>query len=392
MSGFYKKLILKKDRDRALEMFHPWIFSGAVKTLPDAANGSIVNVCSEDGTLLGSGFYSDKSQIVCRLFDFSGFSGEFSTSFFKEKILRAYELRKKLIKAGTDCFRLFHSEGDFLPGLIVDIYGNTAVLQVLVVGMELILPIVTETLNELGFNNIYVKNPDNILQKEGVKVEGVISGSVPDNLVVLENNLKFSIDIKNGQKTGFFIDQRDNRQLVRDFSSGRNVLNAFSYTGGFSVYAMAGGASSVTSLDISADAVDLSRANLSLNGFDKNVEFVKEDCFKYLREMEKGRYDLIILDPPAFAKNKNAVNQATRGYKDINLAAFKKAAPGALMFTYSCSQHIDKDLFRKVVFGAARDSGRNVRVIKQLSQSGDHPINIYHPEGEYLKGLMLHIE
>lgn len=425
-------LILKSGRDRSILNRHPWVFSGAVKQEPSARNGEIVQVCDNHGKVLGYGFYSPKSQIRCRMFHFeetgkkksggafsSGafFSGAssaasspgtrasgiasntaplskdyFGKAYWAGKLNAALQLRRSLLAGSeTTCYRLLHAEGDFLPGIIADVYGPVVVVQILNKGMEEVFPHIEAALSAAGFNHIYLKQKENTGFLEEVSLtRGWRTPAVNMPIEVKENGLRFNVDVEAGQKTGFFLDQRDNRELTREVSHGRKVLNAFSYTGAFSVYALAGGAEEVHSVDVSKEAIALAEQNVALNDPKARHTGVVSDCFDYLKTTQED-YDLIILDPPAFAKNARAVPNATRGYKELNLSALRKIRPGGLLFTYSCSQNITSDLFRKVVFGAAVDSGREVRIIRQLSQSDDHPIDICHPEGEYLKGLMLHV-
>ncbi len=389
----YRQIKIKKGRERSLLNRHPWIFSGALAEIPGYENGEIVEVVSLKNEVLGYGFFSPGSQIACRLFEFTSVRiDKFDDKYFPEKITRAALFRKRIIGENTDCYRLINAEGDFFPGVIADVYGNTVVLQVLVKGAELLLDVIADSFESLGFNNICVKNPG-VNEIENVDIPyGFIRGS-GSAVEVIENGLKFIVDPEHGQKTGFFLDQRENRELVRNFSRGRRVLNAFCYTGGFSVYALAGDAELVHSVDISADAIEMTTENIKINSFDKsNHSAIKADCFEYLRTMDDNFYDLIVLDPPAFVKSSRGVERGARGYKDINLSAMKKIRKDSLLFTFSCSHHVTADLFRKIVFSAAADSGRDVRVAAQLSQSKDHPFSIYHPEGEYLKGLLLHID
>jgi 23S rRNA (cytosine1962-C5)-methyltransferase len=392
----YKNLILKSGRDRSVTNRHPWLFSGAIKSMPSAENGDIVAVRDNGHTLLGYGFFSPQSQITCRLFDFSGQEIDFSTStYWHEKLHKAYALRKsQVINPSTDAYRLLHAEGDFLPGIIADVYTDTAVLQLLIKGTEKVLPHLISGLQGLGIRHIYLKNKHSPGFREEVSLpNGFLTGEQGDmHRVIQENGLKFKIDIEKGQKTGFFIDQRDNRDLLKKFTAGKKVLNAFSYTGGFSVYALAGEATMVHSVDISKEATLICSDNVALNfGPAAAHEAITADCFDYLRQTTES-YDVMVLDPPAFAKNARAVPNASRGYKDLNMTAFKKIPAGGVLFTFSCSQNIDKDLFRKIVFSAAADAGRNVRILHQLTQPVDHPVNIFHPEGEYLKGLVLYVE
>jgi len=390
----YRKIKIKKGRERSIRNRHPWIFSGALTSIPEYENGEIVEIISSSDEVLGYGFFSPRSQIVCRVFEFTEKKiAVFENDYFYNKIADALQLRKMLIGKNTDCYRLVNAEGDFFPGLIVDIYGNVAVLQILVKGAELLLELIADSLTGAGFRNICVKNPG-ANEVENVDIPfGFIRGENISNTVVKENGLKFTVDTEHGQKTGFFIDQRENRELLKIFSAGRRVLNAFCYTGGFSVYALAGGAELVHSVDISGDAIEMTSVNIGINSSDRgNHKAIKADCFEYLRSMEENFYDLIVLDPPAFVKSSRGVEKGARGYKDINLSAMRKVKSDSLIFTFSCSHHVNADLFRKIVFSAAADSGRSVRVLAQLSQGKDHPFSIYHPEGEYLKGLLLHVE
>ncbi len=389
-------LELKSGRERSILNRHPWIFSGAVKTLPQAENGDIIEVQDNHHHILGYGFFSPESQIVCRIFEFSNKIQikEFKEEYWFEKIKAAFDLRSRfVISAATNAYRLLHAEGDFIPGVIVDVYNETAVMQLLIKGTENIYPFFVNALKKLGIKHIYLKNKQNTGFLENVHLENNwLTESSEDNIMVNEHQKKFHIDIIHGQKTGFFIDQRENRLLVEQYSKDKSVLNAFSYTGGFSVYALAGGAKEVHSVDASRDAIAIGEKNITLNfGETKKHQSFTVDCFEYLRSVEQI-YDLIILDPPAFAKNAKSVPNASRGYKDLNLLGFKKIKPGGIMFTFSCSGNIDKTLFRQIVFAAAADSHRNIRILHQLTQPVDHPINIYHPEGEYLKGLVLYVE
>lgn len=375
--------------------YHPWIFSGALQAIPPAKNGEIVRVESHKNEFLGYGFFSKGSQISCRIFEFKDLKIDFNNTpdYWHQKIIKAYGLRKEqVINSGTNTFRLIHAEGDFFPGLIVDVYDNIAVVLVLVKGVENILIHVTSSLRVIGIKNVYVRNTANNKNIENISLKSGWEGEpTGEEVLVVENGVKFKVNIAEGQKTGFFIDQRDNRLLLKSLSQNKKVLNTFSYTGGFSAYSLAGGAREVHSVDISADAVKLCNENISLNFPDSAHKGIVADCFDYLRQMQEN-YDIIVLDPPAFTKNAHSVNQAAKGYKDINLQAIRKISEGGLIFTFSCSQHIDKDLFRKIVFGAAADAGRAVRIIHQLTQPADHPVNIYHPEGEYLKGLVLKVD
>ncbi|MBO9701995.1 MAG: class I SAM-dependent rRNA methyltransferase [Sporocytophaga sp.] len=384
---------LKPKKEKAVLNKHPWVFSGAVAKA-NAKDGDIVEVVDADNRFLAYGFYSSESQIVCRLFEWDKSNDKFDETYWAGKIDRALQLRKSIIDfSSTNAYRLLHAEGDFLPGLIADVYKDTLVLQISITGIEQRKELFFDIFKKAGYSSIYLRSSGSSKKNLDVKSEGVwIAGEDKGPFEVLENGLKFMIDVVEGQKTGFFLDQRDNRELLKRFSSNKKVLNAFSYTGGFSVYAQAGGAEEVHSLDISADAVKGAEDNVLLNFPTASHKSIVKDCFEFLKEMPENYYDLIILDPPAFAKSAAAVDRAARGYKDINMRAFRKIKKGGMLFTYSCSQHITKDLFQKIIFGAAADSGRNVRILFQLHQPADHPVNLYHPEGEYLKGLALWLE
>lgn len=377
-------LTLKSDRQRSLINRHPWVFSGAVKELPKAETGDIIQVNDNKGQWLGYGFFDSRSEIVCKVFEYDNQDAIIDQAYWQLRLTQAYDMRKNLLDLSkTNCFRLVHAEGDSLPGMIADVYNNTIVLQILHKGTQNILEHIATSLHNLGFEFIYLKTkksskhiedinlPQGWLDKEGIPI-----------ISVKENGLAYEVDIENGQKTGFFLDQRDNRFLLRNYSKNKSVLNAFCYTGGFSVSALRGGATNITSVDISKSAVEQCDKNIVEN-FDGDAPSLSmaADCFDYLRAMESGKFDVIVLDPPAFAKHARAVPQASRGYKDINMLAIQKIKPGGIIFTFSCSKNIDTVLFRKIVFGAGADAKRSVRIIHQLTQGIDHPINIYHPEG-----------
>ncbi len=392
----YKTITLKRGKEESLLRFHPWVFSGAIADLPkDIEEGDIVKVVASDGRSLGVGHYEIGS-IAVRMLSTDEIS--IDDSFFADRLSQAWALRERLglIRPDNTTFRLVHGEGDFLPGCVVDVYGNTAVLQAHSPGMHYARHIIAKTLTELpgaGIKNVYYKSETTLPYKARLDpVNDYIIGGFETNIAV-ENGLKFNIDWLKGQKTGFFVDQRDNRALLQHYSNGARVLNMFCYTGGFSVYAMRGGAKLVHSVDSSAKAVALTDANIELNfPSDTRHKSYAQDAFKYLADMPDGAYDLIILDPPAFAKHRSAIKNAMIGYRRINAAAFRKIAPGGVLFTFSCSQAISREQFRLAVFTAAAQSGRKVRILHQLTQSADHPVNIYHPEGEYLKGLVLAVE
>lgn len=391
----YRQVVIRKGKERALVNRHPWIFFKSLAWLPEYDNGEIVEVVSSSGEILGYAFFSPASRIVCRMFEFTDRKHDsLPSEYFREKIFRARELRRRFIdETATDCYRMVNAEGDYFPGLVVDVYGRTAVIQLLIKGAEKLLDVIVASLEDMGFINICLKNPG-LHQAEDVSVRFAwIKGSADSKLIVKENDLKFIADPEAGQKTGFFLDQRENRQMVKEMAKGRTVLNAFSYTGGFSVYALSGGAAEVHSVDISAPALSLLDENIRLNfGSQAAHSPFCRDCFDYLRTMQNDFYDLIVLDPPAFVKSAVSLEKGARGYKDINLQAMKRIKGDSLIFTFSCSQHISAELFRKIVFSAAADSGRKVRVIRQLQGSCDHPVDIYHPEGEYLKGLLVYVE
>lgn len=391
----YKIIKLKKGKEESLLRFHPWVFSGAVASLPDdIEEGDLVNVVSNTGKFIGVGHYQIGS-IAVRILSFE--EQEINDNFFIERLSAAYQLRKtlNLIRPDNNAFRLVHGEGDFLPGLIVDIYGNTAVVQAHSPGMHYARNIIANALiaiEDAGINNVYYKSETTLPYKAQLDPQNdYIIGSFETNIAI-ENGLKFHVDWLKGQKTGFFVDQRDNRKLLEHYAKGRNVLNMFCYTGGFSFYAMRGGANLVHSVDSSSKAITLTNANVELNfPEDTRHKAFAEDAFKFLNEMDNN-YDLIILDPPAFAKHRSALKNALIGYRKLNAKAFEKIKPGGILFTFSCSQAVNKDQFRLAVFSAAAQSRRKVRILHQLTQPADHPINIYHPEGEYLKGLILYVE
>lgn len=392
----YPVITLRRGKEESLRRFHPWVFSGAIASAPEnLEEGDIVEVRSSDGTPLGVGHYQIGSIAVRMLSDEII---EINREYYFNRLNNALRLRKALglLRDDNNAFRLVHGEGDFLPGLIVDVYGQTAVVQAHSVGMHYARDIIAECLVSLpdaSLKNVYYKSETTLPYKASLDPQNdYIIGSY-DTDIAVENGLKFRVDWLKGQKTGFFVDQRDNRSLLRHFARGRRVLNMFCYTGGFSVYALSGGATLVHSVDSSAKAVSLTRDNVRLNfGDDAPHEAFAEDAFKYLAEMKDGAYDLVVLDPPAFAKHRGAIKNALRGYQKLNARAMEKMPEGSILFTFSCSQAVSKEQFRLAVFSAAAQVGRRVRILHQLTQPADHPINIYHPEGEYLKGLILYIE
>jgi 23S rRNA (cytosine1962-C5)-methyltransferase len=388
----FPRLILKPGRDKAARNRHPWIFSGAVLRKPQAGHGDVVAVAMDSGEILGFGHYAPEATLICRLFDFGSQTLDLGDAYWYAKLQDALAYRRRVLDLrATDGFRLVHAEGDNLPGVVIDLYADAASVQLRTAGARVLAPVIQRFLvTELGIKHIFVS----IDKKDGKEeLHGQWVFGEPGERIFEENGQRFYVDIEMGQKTGFFLDQRDNRQVVRRYAEGRTVLNAFAYSGAFSAFALQGGAAHVSSVDISAQATEYARRNVNLNfsGPDTPHAPIKADVFQYLKEMPGGKYDLIILDPPAFTKHISTVDKAARGYKEINLKAMQKIAPGGLLFTFSCSQHISTDLFRKIVFGAAADAGRNVRLVEQLTQAADHPVSIFHPEGEYLKGLVLHI-
>lgn len=391
-----KTIRLKPGKEESVIRRHPWIFSGAIASLPSGLQeGELVTVTDSKGTVLGTGHYQIGS-IAVRMLEFDNDS--LPDDFFSRRLRSAYNLRRELglMRPDNDCYRLVHGEGDFLPGLVIDIYGDTAVMQAHSPGMHFARGEVAEALTlipDARIRNVYYKSDTTLPFKADLGPEnGYLIGQYDGNIAT-ENGLQFNIDWLKGQKTGFFVDQRENRSLLEKFARGRRVLNMFCYTGGFSVYAMRGGAVSVDSVDSSAKAVALTDANIVLNfPDDPRHRSYTEDAFKFLNDMEKDKYDLIILDPPAFAKHRGAIKNGLIGYRRLNTRAFEKIKPGGILFTFSCSQAITREMFRLAVFSASVKAGRRVRILHQLSQPADHPVDIAHPEGEYLKGLVLEVE
>ncbi|MEE1022713.1 MAG: class I SAM-dependent rRNA methyltransferase [Muribaculaceae bacterium] len=391
-----KIIRLKKGKEESLMRRHPWVFSGAIASLPEGLEeGETVCVLSAAGDVMGCGHYQIGS-IAVRILDFG--SETLPADFYARRLRSAFELRKTLglIRPDNDCFRLVHGEGDFVPGLIVDIYGDTAVVQAHSPGIHFARQQIAAALTELpgaGIRNVYYKSETTLPYKARLDPENEYLAGGFDGNIATENGLQFNIDWMRGQKTGFFVDQRENRMLLQHYAKGRKVLNMFCYTGGFSVYAMRGGALSVDSVDSSAKAASLTDANIELNfpGDPRHRTFAT-DAFKFLADMESDEYDLIVLDPPAFAKHRNALKNGLLGYRKLNTRAFQKIKSGGILFTFSCSQVVTKEMFRLAVFSAAAQSGRKVRILHQLTQPADHPIDISHPEGEYLKGLVLYVE
>lgn len=386
---------LKKGRDKSLSRKHPWVFSGAIDSVKDIKqNGETVQIISADGKFLGYGSYSEHSQMTVRVLSYN-VNDKIDLDFFSQRIKSAIELRKNFINTNlTNAYRIINAESDFLPGLIVDQYADFLVCQFLSAGAEFwkkeIVEILSTTIKPIG---IFERSDVEVREKEGLsQVKGILWGKEPPDLVeVIENNNKFLVNIKNGHKTGFYLDQRDNRNLLSQYSNSKEVLNCFSYTGGFSVYALKGGAKKITNVDSSEEALALSEKNLFLNGFKSlDYENIQDDVFKYLRKLrdENKQFDVIILDPPKFAESASQIEKASRGYKDINLLAMKLLRKNGVLFTFSCSGHITQELFSKIIADAANDSGKEVYILKYLTQAIDHTITTNFPEGLYLKGLL----
>lgn len=392
----YKQIQLKKGKEESLLRFHPWIFSGAIARMDkDIEEGETVRVITSNGSFIAVGHYQIGS-IAIRVMSFE--DRNIDAAFWNERLTSALQMRVSIGIADNpknNTFRLVHGEGDGMPGLVIDCYGKTAVMQAHSVGIHMERKVIADELIKVmgdRIENIYYKSETTLPFKAELGQEnGFIVGGSTDNTAI-ENGLSFYVDWLRGQKTGFFVDQRENRSLLESYAKGKRVLNMFCYTGGFSLYAMRGGAELVHSVDSSAKAIDLTNANVSLNfPGDKRHEAFCEDAFKFLDKAD-GEYDLIILDPPAFAKHRAALHNALKGYTRLNVKAFERIRKGGILFTFSCSQVVTKDNFRNAVFTAAAQAGRTVRILHQLHQPADHPINIYHPEGEYLKGLVLYVE
>ncbi|MFA8436535.1 MAG: class I SAM-dependent rRNA methyltransferase [Marinifilaceae bacterium] len=392
----YPKVFLKKGKEQSIKRFHPWVFSGAInKSDKGLQEGDIVEVYSFEGEFLAVG-YAQVGSIAVRILSFERIT--IDMDFWISHLHSACQLRREVGLLGTannNVCRLVHGEGDGLPGLIVDYYAGTAVMQMHTVAMYLHREEIAEALKKVMGNDltaVFDKSVGTIPYKSGIEPVNEYLYGESDSFVALENGLKFNVDWLKGQKTGFFIDQRENRMLLESYAKGRSVLNMFCYTGGFSFYAMRGGANLVHSVDSSSRAIEITKENVELNfpGDDRHEAFA-EDAFKFL-DNSAQKYDLIVLDPPAFAKHKNVLNNALKGYKRLNMKGFQQIKPGGILFTFSCSQVVSKENFRQAVFVAAANAGRKVRVLHQLTQPADHPVNIFHPEGEYLKGLVLYVE
>ena len=392
----YKKIYLKRGKEESLKRFHPWVFSGAIHHADEGIQeGEIVRVLTNEGEFIAVGHYQVGS-IAVRVLSFHDVA--IDESFWESRLTAAFDVRKAIGVAqnpNNNTYRLVHGEGDNLPGLIIDCYGQTAVMQAHSVGMHVCREAVCKAMVKVMGDNIqhvFYKSETTLPFKAGLGQENDFLYGGSDDNIAIENGLKFRVDWLRGQKTGFFVDQRDNRALLESYSKGRSVLNMFCYTGGFSVYAMRGGAKLVHSVDSSAKAIDLTNANVEMNfpGDERHHAFC-DDAFKYL-DANDDKYDLMILDPPAFAKHRAALHNALKGYTRLNVKGFERIKNGGILFTFSCSQVVTKEQFRNAVFTAAAQAGRKVRILHQLHQPADHPINIYHPEGEYLKGLVLYVE
>lgn len=392
----YKNIYLKHRKEESLKRFHPWVFSGAIHHMDEGiAEGDTVRVITADGNCIAVGHYQ-LGTITVRVLSFDDIA--IDDSFWQQRMQSALAMRESIGVANNpdnNTYRLIHGEGDNLPGLIIDCYGTTAVMQAHSVGMHVCREQICKALVEVmgdRIKNVYYKSETTLPFKAELGQEnGFIYGHT-DNNTAVENSLSFHVDWLKGQKTGFFVDQRENRSLLEHYAKGKSVLNMFCYTGGFSVYAMRGGANIVHSVDSSAKAIELTNHNVSMNfPNDNRHEAFCEDAFKYLDDNDK-KYDLIVLDPPAFAKHRMALHNALKGYIRLNIKGLQRIKPGGILFTFSCSQAVSKENFRNAVFTAAAQAGRNVRILHQLHQPADHPVNIYHPEGEYLKGLVLYVE
>jgi 23S rRNA (cytosine1962-C5)-methyltransferase len=385
-----RAVVLKKNRDRPIRNRHHWIFSGAIKTLPDFADGEMLPVESDGGDLLGYAYFNKKSAIVGRMVSFGSTTAEQAVDSNLES---AIALRKKLVEPQTNAYRLINGEGDSLPGLVVDRYGDVLVIQIATLGMEKLKPLILDRLvQKTSPRSIYEKSDLPTRLEEGLlESEGLLYGEAVETVEIVEDGLRYFVQVPGSQKTGFFLDLREMRRLVRTLAQNRRVLNCFSYTGAFSVAALAGGATRAEAVDTSEGAIALARQNCALNGFSAACAFHVADVFEFLRRGEISS-DFIILDPPAFAKKKADVVAACRGYKDINRLAMLKIEPRGLLLTFSCSYYVDAPLFQQVIFQAAAEASRRVRILQRHHLAFDHPVNIYHPESDYLKSLLLYVE
>jgi len=384
-----RKLVLKRGRERAVANRHPWIFAGAIARESGPDDAAIADLVDEGGARLASGFHSLHSQIRLRALTFG--EEELTPELLRARIAAAVARRRAIFGDATNAARVVHAEGDELSGLVVDRYDDLVVVEIANAGLERIKPLVVEALqDELKPRLIYFKNDIAARKLERLPMEPETIGGGEAKATILENGLRFHVDVPAGQKTGFFLDQRDNRALARANANGRRVLNLFSFSGAFGVYAAAGGATSVLNVDVSAPAIETARRNHDLNVFKTAVDFTVADVFSFVRQ-SRERFGLVICDPPAFAKSRGDVERAARGYKDVNLFALKLVETGGRMMTFSCSGHMSLDLFQKVIFSAAHDAGRRVAIVRRLTAGEDHPVSLYCPEGEYLKGFLLEV-
>ncbi len=387
-----RRLVLKRGRERAVANRHPWIFTGAIADESGPAGAALADLVDERGQVLASGLYSPHSQIRLRALTFGDVP--LTAELLRERITAAIGRRKNLFDAATNAGRLLHAEGDDLSGLVVDRYNDVLVVEIANYGLEQLRPLLVETLkNAAAPRLIYFKNDLPARRLEQLTLESEWDGGGDPAATISESSLRFVVEPAEGQKTGFFLDQRENRRLARTLAGGARVLNLFSYSGAFGVYAAAGGASSVVNVDVSEKAIELARTNHELNALSNNVTFVAADAFDYVRRRAAAgeAFDFVVCDPPAFAKSRGEVERAARGYKDINLYALRLVAPGGLLMTFSCSGHLSLDLFQKVIFSAAHDAGRQVSFVRRLTAAPDHPVSLYCPEGEYLKGFLLEV-
>jgi 23S rRNA (cytosine1962-C5)-methyltransferase len=386
-----RTLVLKRGKERMAAKRHPWVFAGAIRSERGAEDSAIAELVDAEGTRLATGLYSRSSQIRLRALTFG--EEELTSAVIADRIRGAVARRAAIFDDQTNAARVVHAEGDDLSSIVADRYGDLVVVEITNRGADRLRPLIVETLcRALGARTIYVKNDLPVRATEGLAmVDEIVDANgqpvdAPGDLTILESGLRFRVDPAGGQKTGFFLDQRENRRLARTLAAGRSVLNLFSYSGAFGVYCAAGGASAVTNVDVSAKAIDLARENHALNAWDG--EHVVADAFQYLRQRQEC-FGAVICDPPAFAKGRGDVDRAARGYKDVNLHALRMVEPGGWMMTFSCSGHISLDLFQKVIFAAALDAGRRVSFVRRLTAGPDHPVSLYCPEGEYLKGFLL---
>jgi 23S rRNA (cytosine1962-C5)-methyltransferase len=387
------RIILKKGREVPVLRGHPWIFSGAIdQTEGNADAAGIADVFDCERNWIARGLFSPKSQIRIRILTWQ--KEEIDGDFFSRRISRALSIRESILSGVTNAYRVLNGEGDFLPGLIVDRYSEFLVCQIFTAGMDRFKPLIVDALsNLLAAKGIFEKSEGRVRDEEGIEPSvGVLAGEPPPELIAIEENgFKFGVDVRRGQKTGFFLDQRDSRAMLSTIARDKTILNCFSYSGAFSIYALGGGAKEVVSLDSSRPALELAERNLILNGFPiDGSELLKGDAFTYLKEGDSA-FDIIVLDPPSLARKRSDIDAATGGYKFLNLHALRQVKPGGFLLTFSCSQHLSIDLFQKVVFGAAVDARRRVTILKRLGQPIDHPVSLHHPEGEYLKGLVLRV-